>query len=238
MAELENGAGQVAPGGQPRLARRGFLKAAGASAAGGTVLAAGLVGGAPAAFAGSIGARSAAGLRGALEGIRVEYTMPSLAFGDSALQADLGIVYEAALTNLVGINTAYADPSTYNLANRVTYPPGTFVRAGGGYPLPQRWTRDAAVNTWSATSLVAPVVARNTLWSVVDPQSDGGLIVQQNDGEWWDQIIWVVSAGTTTWSPATWTFSPTPTAPRSTPWPCARPTASIPRTACSRVRGS
>jgi hypothetical protein len=125
---------------------------------------------------------------------RIEYTMPQLTFGNPATQNDLGSVYESALTNLVGINTAYADPPTYNVAHRVTYPPGTFARAGGGYPLPQRWTRDASVTAWDAVSLIAPVVGRNTLWSVVDLQPDGSLIVQQNDGQWWDQIVWVVSA--------------------------------------------
>jgi hypothetical protein len=120
--------------------------------------------------------------------------MPRLTFADPATQNAIGNVYESALTNVVGVNTAYAQPSIYNLANRVTYPPGTFAIAGQGYPLPQRWTRDSAVNAWNAISLIAPVVGRNTLWSVVDAQSDGSLIVQQNDGEWWDQIVWVVSA--------------------------------------------
>lgn len=120
--------------------------------------------------------------------------MPALAFGDDSLQSTLGTVYEAALTNVIGINTVYADPSTYNLANRVIYPPGTLAIAGGGYPQPQRWTRDASVNSWNAVSLLSPVVGGNTLWSVVDTQSDGSLIVQQADDEWWDQIVWVVSA--------------------------------------------
>jgi hypothetical protein len=191
-AQMKNEASQ-APSGCSRLARRGFLKAAGTSAAGGTVLAAGLGGPVPAALADSTRRQSATAYS-SVDNFRVEYTMPTLTFDDSTLQSDLGSVYEAALTNLVGINTAYADSSTYNVAGRVTYPPGTFVRAGGGYPLPQRWTRDASVNTWNATSLIAPVVGRNTLWSVVDHQPDGGLIVQQNDGEWWDQIVWVVSA--------------------------------------------
>ena len=125
---------------------------------------------------------------------RIEYSMPSLLFDDSTMQRKLAIVYEAALTNLIGINTAYAEPATYNRDDLVTYPPGTFVRAGGGYPLPQRWTRDAAVNAWNATNLLAPIVGRNTLWSVVNRQSDGSLLVQQDDGEWWDQIVWVLGA--------------------------------------------
>ncbi|MGO9456554.1 MAG: MGH1-like glycoside hydrolase domain-containing protein [Acidimicrobiales bacterium] len=125
---------------------------------------------------------------------RIEYSMPSLLFEDSTVQRELAVVYETALTNLIGINTAYAEPATYNRDGLVTYPPGTFVRAGGGYPLPQRWTRDAAVNAWNATSLLAPIVGRNTLWSVVNRQSGGSLVVQQGDGEWWDQIVWVLGA--------------------------------------------
>lgn len=194
MTEQEQESGEK-KGTGPRIARRGFLKAAGASAAGGTLLAAGIGGAAPAAFASTGGAGGQpAGGQSTAGGSRIEFTMPTLTFDDATLQHDLGTVYEAALTNLVGINTAYADPATYNLADRVSYPPGTFVRAGGGYPLPQRWTRDASVNTWNAANLVAPVVGRNTLWSVVDLQADGSLIVQQNDGEWWDNIVWVVSA--------------------------------------------
>jgi glycogen debranching enzyme len=68
---------------------------------------------------------------------------------------------------------------------------GTFFRAGGGYEQP--WTRDASVNAWNAGSLLAPDVARNTLWSVVTRQDDGALVVQQDD-QWWDQVIWVPAA--------------------------------------------
>ncbi|TDV48713.1 MGH1-like glycoside hydrolase domain-containing protein [Actinophytocola oryzae] len=124
---------------------------------------------------------------------RVEYTMPTLRFDHADRQSSLGAMYEAALTGLIGINTVYADPGTYDHAHRISYPPGAFVRAGGGYPSPQRWTRDAAVNAWNATSLLGPIVGANTLWAVVDQQPDGGLIVQQ-DNQWWDQVVWVVAA--------------------------------------------
>jgi hypothetical protein len=187
MSDLENRA-EAAPGTDRGFARRGFLRAAGVGAAGGTLLG-GFAGGMPEALAATTTDPS----HGAVPA-RIEYAMPRLTFDDPATQDDLGSVYESALTNVVGINTAYAEPSTYNIANRVTYPPGTLSIAGQGYPLPQRWTRDSAVNTWNAISLIAPVVGRNTLWAVVDLQSDGSPIVQQNDGEWWDQIVWVVSA--------------------------------------------
>jgi hypothetical protein len=187
MSDPENHA-EEASGTGPGFPRRGFLRAAGVGAAGGTLLA-GFAGGTPEALA----ADTANPSLGAVPA-RIEYTMPRLTFDDPARQDDLGSVHESALTNVVGINTAYAEPSIYNIANRVTYPPGTLSIAGQGYPLPQRWTRDSAVNTWNAISLIAPAVGRNTLWSVVDLQSDGSPIVQQNDGEWWDQIVWVVSA--------------------------------------------
>jgi hypothetical protein len=187
MSDMENRA-EEAPGTGRGFARRGFLRAAGIGAAGGTLLG-GFAGGTPEALAATTAEPSPAAVPA-----RIEYTMPRLTFEDPSMQDDLGSVYEAALTNVVGINTAYADPSIYNIADRVTYPPGTFAIAGQGYPLPQRWTRDSSVNTWNAISLIAPVVGRNTLWSVVDLQSDGSPIVQQNDGEWWDQIVWTVSA--------------------------------------------
>jgi glycogen debranching enzyme len=109
------------------------------------------------------------------------------------VQAQFGPVYQGALKNLIDLNTMAADPSVYDASGLLSYPPGTFVQAGGGYPSPQRWTRDCAVNAWNAASLLGPAVARNTLWAVVNRQPDGSLIVQQ-DNQWWDQIIWVLAA--------------------------------------------
>ena len=120
------------------------------------------------------------------------YTMPTLAFDDQAVQRRLGTGYASALGSVSGANTIGADRSVYDKAGLLSYPPGTVVRAGGGYPAPQRWTRDAAVNAWSGVSLLAPDVGRNTLWSVVDRTRDG-LVVQQ-DNQWWDQIVWVLAA--------------------------------------------
>ncbi|SEF67308.1 hypothetical protein SAMN05216223_101681 [Actinacidiphila yanglinensis] len=174
------------------VTRRGILGTAGTGVVAGTLAAAGLAG---------LGATSAHADEPSRAGIpqgnrpgggRVGYTMPTLAFGDAATQQLLGTAYESALTDLFGINTAYADPGTYDAAKLVTYPSGSFVRAGGGYPSPQRWTRDAAVNAWNAASLLGPVIGRNTLWAVID-RGDGGLIVQQ-DNQWWDQVIWVLGA--------------------------------------------
>ncbi|MCF3964178.1 MGH1-like glycoside hydrolase domain-containing protein [Streptomyces fuscigenes] len=160
--------------------RRGFL-AAGAAVAG----SAGLVsagGATPAAAAEPSAAR------------RVVYDLPTLTFDTPGPHDGLEALYESALTDVVGINTTYAVPDTYDKAHLVSYPPGTLVRAGGGYPEPQRWTRDAAINAWSAVSLLGPAVGRNTLWSVVDPGASDGAPVVQQDNQWWDQVVWIVGA--------------------------------------------
>ena len=62
---------------------------------------------------------------------------------------------------------------------------------GGDYHTP--WIRDASINSWNAGSLLAPDVARNTLWAVCERQANGKLIVQR-DKQWWDKVIWVVAA--------------------------------------------
>jgi glycogen debranching enzyme len=88
---------------------------------------------------------------------------------------DLRVCYSAALENLLDVNTI---PDTR---------PGTaYLRAGGGYSDP--WTRDAAINSWHAASLLAPEVAKHTLQKVCAD----GLVAQDN--QWWDQIIWVIGA--------------------------------------------
>ncbi|MBB4684163.1 MGH1-like glycoside hydrolase domain-containing protein [Amycolatopsis jiangsuensis] len=120
------------------------------------------------------------------------YALPTLEFANPQRQRLFGDQYESALTNVVGINTVYADRPTYDHADLLSYPPGTFVRAGGGYPEPQRWTRDAAVNAWNAGSLLGPPVGRNTLLSVVE-RAGGALVVQQ-DNQWWDQVVWILGA--------------------------------------------
>ncbi len=116
---------------------------------------------------------------------------PILIFADTAVQATLGAAYRLALHNLLDINTVAYDSATYDATGFLASPPGTFVRAGGGYDQP--WTRDASVNSWNAASLLEPMVAENTLWAVVKRHDDGSLVVQQ-DNQWWDQCIWVVSA--------------------------------------------
>ncbi|MHC3474569.1 MGH1-like glycoside hydrolase domain-containing protein [Streptomyces sp. 7R007] len=118
--------------------------------------------------------------------------MPTLVFADPAVGRRLGTPYAAALRDLFTSHVVPADAEVYDRAHLLDRPPGTLVRAGGGYPAPQRWTRDAAVNAWNAVSLLAPDIGRNTLWSVVD-RGPRGLVVQQDD-QWWDQVVWIPAA--------------------------------------------
>ncbi|WP_436761347.1 ricin-type beta-trefoil lectin domain protein [Streptosporangium sp. V21-05] len=116
---------------------------------------------------------------------------PTLTFSNASAQSTLGAAYTKALTNLLDVNTVRYDPAVYNQTGLMTADPGTFIRAGAEYAQP--WTRDTAVNVWNAASLLQPDVARNTLWSVVRRQSNGQLIVEQ-DNQWWDQVIWLTGA--------------------------------------------
>jgi hypothetical protein len=115
---------------------------------------------------------------------------PSLEFANPNSQTLLGTAYEAALQNLLQTNTITWDPAVYNKSGLMD-PDVGIVRAGGGYPQP--WTRDASVNSWNATSLLDPALARNTLWSAVDKDAAGNLQLQQDDQQW-DQVIWVTAA--------------------------------------------
>lgn len=116
----------------------------------------------------------------------LESSSPSLEFANPNSQALFGTAYEAALKNLLQINTISYDPAVYNKSGLMD-PDVGIVRAGGGYPQP--WTRDASVNSWNATSLLSPALARNTLWAAVDKDSAGRLQIQQDDQQW-DQVIW------------------------------------------------
>ncbi|WP_439658521.1 MGH1-like glycoside hydrolase domain-containing protein [Lentzea sp. HUAS TT2] len=116
-------------------------------------------------------------------------TTPTLRFANPLTQALYGNAYAAALDNLLRINTMGYDAG-YNKSGLLD-PSVGFVRAGGGYHQP--WTRDASVNSWNATSLLSPALAKNTLWAVVDKDSAGALRVQQDDQQW-DQVIWLTAA--------------------------------------------
>lgn len=49
------------------------------------------------------------------------------------------------------------------------------------------WTRDIAINSWNAVSLLRPAVADTSLWSVTINRDTVGQ-------QYWDKIIWVVGA--------------------------------------------
>ena len=117
---------------------------------------------------------------------------PRLTFDRPEVQARVGVVYADAVDNLLDRNTVRpAKAGDQDRIGRLADPPGTYVRAGGGYDQP--WTRDASLNSWFAASLLEPAVARNTLWAVCQRRPDGTVVVQQDD-QWWDQCIWVVAA--------------------------------------------
>ncbi|HEV2641046.1 MAG TPA: hypothetical protein VGX23_38380, partial [Actinocrinis sp.] len=77
---------------------------------------------------------------------------PTLTFANATAQSTLGTAYNLAIKNLLTTNTVPYDASTYNTSGLMQSPPGTFIRAGGGYSQP--WTRDASVNSWNAASLL------------------------------------------------------------------------------------
>lgn len=116
---------------------------------------------------------------------------PILRFQNPALQSLHGTAFQNALRNLLVTNTMPDTTKHYNRTGLFLDPPGRFIRAGGGYATP--WTRDAAINSWGAASLLTPIVAKNTLWAVCERQANGKLIVQR-DNQWWDKVIWAQGA--------------------------------------------
>ncbi|MEV4050327.1 glycosyl hydrolase family 65 protein [Amycolatopsis sp. NPDC049688] len=114
---------------------------------------------------------------------------PTLEFANPDSQALFGSAYAAALQNLLHTNTIGYD-AKYDRTGLLD-PATGIVRAGGGYAQP--WTRDSSVNSWNATSLLNPALAKNTLWAVVDRDPAGALRVQQDDQQW-DQVVWVTAA--------------------------------------------
>jgi len=121
--------------------------------------------------------------------LQVAAPRPALHFVSPELQIRIGKPFEAALHNLLDINTVPYDAKVYNQTELMKG--GRFIRAGGGYDQP--WTRDAAINSWNAASLLAPDLARDTLWAATRPGERGEPIVQR-DNQWWDKVIWIVGA--------------------------------------------
>ena len=92
------------------------------------------------------------------------------------------------------INEAYRLAISSIIANILPFKDGILEKeepviiAGLGYKTP--WTRDAAINTWNAGGLICPIVAKNTLKSVLGKDEKGYFI----DGEYWDRIIWTIGS--------------------------------------------
>lgn len=122
--------------------------------------------------------------------VPVTANAPKLRFENRLLQGTLGKAYEGALDNQLRVNTVPDTEGTHNKAGLMAKPPGTFIKAGGGYSEP--WTRDASLNSWNAASLLSPVEARNTLWAVCEREN--GKVVLQRDDQWWDKVIWIPAA--------------------------------------------
>ncbi|MDP4184007.1 MAG: hypothetical protein Q8862_02460 [Bacteroidota bacterium] len=59
------------------------------------------------------------------------------------------------------------------------------LAAGGDYG--GEWTRDIAINSWNGVSLLKPIVAEKSLWSVTIHKDTIG-------HQYWDKIIWVIAA--------------------------------------------
>jgi glycogen debranching enzyme len=59
------------------------------------------------------------------------------------------------------------------------------LAAGGDYG--GEWTRDIAINSWNAESLLRPDVALHSLWSVTVNKDSVG-------HQYWDKIIWTIAA--------------------------------------------
>ncbi|MEE0946685.1 MAG: hypothetical protein U0M42_07685 [Acutalibacteraceae bacterium] len=66
------------------------------------------------------------------------------------------------------------------------------LMAGADYITP--WTRDTAINVWNSVGIMCPEIAKNTLLSVCEKDSDGNNIIGIGYGQYWDCIIWTMGA--------------------------------------------
>lgn len=78
--------------------------------------------------------------------------------------------------------------NTMTVQKGVLTEPQPCLMAGLDYAQP--WTRDAAINVYNAGAILDPVVAENTLRSVLEEQ-DGDTVI---GGQYWDKIIWALGA--------------------------------------------
>ena len=118
--------------------------------------------------------------------MRYQY-IPSADLKDSGIQKS----FDAAVHNLLRINTIDCDFSVYNATGLLNPDVPQMIRAGGSYQTP--WTRDAAINSWAAGRLLEPEVARNTLLAVCVKDEKGNPIIQPDDQRW-DRVVWIVGA--------------------------------------------
>ncbi|GFI46447.1 hypothetical protein IMSAGC019_01761 [Lachnospiraceae bacterium] len=103
---------------------------------------------------------------------------------------ELAQIFEAALDNVMNINTVPCDWGTYNRTGKLDSSCPWMIRAGACYEQP--WTRDAVLNTWNCGNFTQPGIARNTLLAVCE-QRQGHMVIQQDDQDW-DRVIWIIGA--------------------------------------------
>lgn len=99
-------------------------------------------------------------------------------------------IFEAALDNVMNINTVPCDWNIYNRTGKLDRTCPFMIRAGACYEQP--WTRDAVLNTWHCGNFTQPEIARNTLLAVCE-RRDGHIVIQQ-DNQDWDRVVWIIGA--------------------------------------------
>ena len=112
---------------------------------------------------------------------------PQIHLTDPAVQR----AYDAAVKNLLDINTIPCDFSVHNATGLLDASEPRMIRAGGAYDTP--WTRDSAINTWAAGRLYVPRASKNTLLAVCTKDENGDPIILP-DNQTWDRIVWTVGA--------------------------------------------
>ena len=107
----------------------------------------------------------------------------------SSPDGDIVRCFDAALHNVIKINTVHCRYKKYNKTGLLEYP--YMIRAGKNYNTP--WTRDASINAWQAMNFIVPEVSRTTLFAVCGLNEEGQPIIQP-DVQTWDQIVWAIGA--------------------------------------------
>jgi hypothetical protein len=102
-----------------------------------------------------------------------------------ALSFMLAIALPLGAQQVIAKDPLYA--KAFNLAVKIvdTNTHQQILAAGGDYGA--EWTRDIAINSWNAVSLIRPGVAQHSLWSVTENKQLVG-------HQYWDKIIWVIAS--------------------------------------------